>query len=299
MVGRFGFFMLCLTLSAQIFAQDIQLPTPRKTGGLPLMEALNARQTGRDFSSKPLDEQMLSDLLWAALGINRPDGKRTAPSARNMQEIDLYVALPSGLYLYEAKQNVLEQIFSDDIREQTGKQPFTQRAPVNLIYVAETKRMRGDTTFYSAVDTGYISQNVYLFCASEGLNTVVLGMVDKDALHKAMKLKPSQLVILTQPVGFPPEPAAAPVAKVWKDGVYPGKAGGYAGAVRVAVTIEKGEIADVEVTGQRETHPRKAIYEIPRRIVRANSPVVDAVSGATITSDAIIGAVQNALAEAL
>lgn len=298
MVGRFGFYILCLTLSAQIFAQDIQLPSPRKTGGLPLMEALNARQTGRDFSSKPLDEQMLSDLLWAAFGINRPDGKRTAPSARNMQEIDLYVALPSGLYLYEAKQNVLEQIFADDIREQTGKQPFTQRAPVNLIYVAETKRMRGDTTFYSAVDTGYISQNVYLFCASEGLNTVVLGMVDKDALHKAMKLKPSQLVILTQPVGFPPEPVA-PVAESWRDGIYAGKAGGYQGAVRVAVTVEGGRIAEVEVTSCQDSHARKVVQEIPRRIVRANSPVVDAVSGATITSDAIIGAVQNALAEAL
>ena len=204
MIKRIEFFVLCLALVTQGFAQNIQLPAPRKTGGLPLMEALNARQTGRDFSTRPLDKQMLADLLWAAFGINRTDGKRTAPSARNMQEIDLYVALPSGLYLYNAKRNVLEQLFTEDIREQTGKQPFTQRAPVNLIYVAETARMKGDVTFYSAVDTGYISQNVYLFCASEELNTVVLGMVDKEALHEAMKLNSSQRVILTQPVGFPP-----------------------------------------------------------------------------------------------
>ncbi len=197
--------MLCVLMSVPVFAQDIQLPTPQKAGGMPLMEALNARQTGRSFSSKPLDNQMLSDLLWAAFGINRPDGKRTAPSARNMQEIDLYVALQSGLYLYNAKQNGLEQLSAEDIREQTGKAPFTQQAPVNLIYVADTSRMRGDTVFYSAVDTGYISQNVYLFCASEGLSTVALGMVDKEALHAAMKLSDSQAVILTQPVGFPAE----------------------------------------------------------------------------------------------
>lgn len=185
-------------------AQDIQLPAPQKTGGLPLMEALNARQTQRTFSSKPLSEQMLSDLLWAAFGVNRADGKRTAPSARNMQEIDIYVALPSGLYLYRAQEHVLEQTLDEDLREQTGQQPFTQKAPVNLIYAADFDRMRGDTEFYSAADTGFISQNVYLFCASEGLHTVVLGWVDKDALHDAMKLRPSQHIILTQPVGFPP-----------------------------------------------------------------------------------------------
>lgn len=202
-----GVMIICLMQAALGFSQDIPLPAPQKTGGMPLMEALNARQTSRDFSSKPLSEQQLANLFWAACGINRPDGKRTAPSARNMQEIDLYVALPTGLYLYQAKSNMLQQVLDQDIREKTGKQPFTQRAPVNLIYVAETERMRGDTEFYSAVDTGFVSQNVYLFCASEGLHTVVLGMVDKEALHAAMKLKPSQRVILTQPVGFPPEAA--------------------------------------------------------------------------------------------
>jgi nitroreductase len=115
------------------------------------------------------------------------------------------VALASGLYLYDAQNNRLALQFKTDIREQTGVQPFTQKAPVNLIYVADYDRLRGDPVFYSAADTGFISQNVYLFCASEGLNTAVLGWVEKEALHKAMKLKASQNIILTQPVGFPPE----------------------------------------------------------------------------------------------
>jgi SagB-type dehydrogenase family enzyme len=193
-------------VSLQTFAQDIKLPAPHKTGGMPLMEALNARQTQRTFSAKLLSEQQLSDLLWAAFGINRPNGKRTAPSAHNMQEISIYVALSSGLYLYDAKQNLLAQILKEDIRAKTGKQPFVKTAPVCLIFVSDYDRMKNESEFYSAVDTGYISQNVYLFCASEGMHTVVLGSVDKAALHAAMNLKPSQHIILTQPVGLPPAP---------------------------------------------------------------------------------------------
>lgn len=198
-------FVICAFLSLSVFGGDLQLPAPRKTGGMPLREALAARQSARAFSDQSLDNQLLSDLLWAACGINRDGGKRTAPSARNSQEIDLYVALPTGLYLYDAEANRLIQKMTADIREKTGVQPFTQKAPVNLIYVADYDRLRGEKEFYSATDTGFISQNVYLFCASEGLNTVVLGWVEKEDLHKAMKLTPSQHVILTQPVGFPPE----------------------------------------------------------------------------------------------
>ncbi|MBC8205932.1 MAG: SagB/ThcOx family dehydrogenase [Kiritimatiellaeota bacterium] len=205
MTKPFILFIICALLAISVFADDLQLPIPRKTGGMPLMEALAARQTSRSFSARPLSDQQLSDLLWAAFGINRDSGKRTAPSARNGQEIDLYVALESGLYLYDAKENRLVQQLSRDLREQAGVQPFTQQAPVDLIYVADYDRVRGHPEFYSAADTGFISQNVYLFCASEGLNTVVLGMVEKEALHEAMKLSPSQHIILTQPVGFPPE----------------------------------------------------------------------------------------------
>jgi len=200
--------LVCLAVSPFIQAQNIQLPAPQKSGGMPLMEALNARQTQRTFSAKPLSEQQLADLLWAAFGINRENGKRTAPSAHNKQEISIYVALPSGLYLYQAQSNTLEKILDQDIRAQTGKQPFVKTAPVCLIFVSDYDRMQTEAEFYSATDTGYISQNVYLFCASAGLHTVVLGSVDREALQTVMKLKPTQHVVLTQPVGLPPEAAA-------------------------------------------------------------------------------------------
>ncbi len=191
------FCVLCV----QGYAEDIHLPVPQKTGGMPLMEALNARRTQRKFSTKPLSEKQLSDLLWAACGINRDNGKRTAPSAMNRQEIDVYVALPSGLYLYVAPENRLQLVLAQDIRAKTGKQPFVKTAPVCLIYVSDDERLKLE--FYTATDTGFISQNVYLFCASEGLSTVVLGSVDKEALHATMKLKSTQHIILTQPVGLP------------------------------------------------------------------------------------------------
>jgi len=199
--------------SRPAWAEDlkpVKLPPPRTGGGVPLMQALKARSTQRRFSPKPLPDQVLADLLWAAFGVNRPDsGKRTAPSAVNWQEIDVYVALPGGLFRYDAPSHSLQPVLAEDIRALTGMQDFTQQAPVNLIYVADRSRMgRADEEqkdFYSAADTGFISQNVYLFCASEGLATVVLGMVDKPALEKKMGLKPEQKVILTQPVGYPEE----------------------------------------------------------------------------------------------
>lgn len=177
------------------------------TGGMPLMEALKARQTQREYSSEKLSEQMLSNLLWAAFGINRPDsGKRTAPSAMNMQEISIYVATADGLYLYDAKENALIPIFSEDIRAATGPQPFVKDAPVNLVFVADFAKMRGseeNKVFYSATDTGFISQNVYLFCASEGLATVVRGYVERDKLAEVMKLRGDQKIVLAQTVGYP------------------------------------------------------------------------------------------------
>ena len=197
--------------SAASHAQDlkpIQLPAPQKTGGKPLMQALMERKTMRDFSPRELPLQMLSDLLWAAAGINRPDtGGRTAPTAKNMQEIDIYVAKAEGLYLYDAKNNILTPVLSGDIRALTGKQPFVKNAPVNLVYVADLSKMGGmpadAVNFYSATDAGFISENVYLFCASSGLATVVRGWVDKPSLAKAMKLRADQNIILAQTVGYP------------------------------------------------------------------------------------------------
>jgi SagB-type dehydrogenase family enzyme len=185
----------------------MKLPGPNMKGGMPLMEALSERKTQREFSTDELPVQTLSDLLWAAFGINRPErGLRTAPSARNMQEIDIYVALKEGLYVFNAEQHSLEMVLHEDIRAQTGEQDFVADAPVNLIYVADYSRMTGSEAnkdFYSAADTGFISQNVYLYCASEGLATVVRGWVDRDKLGEAMGLREDQKIVLTQTVGYP------------------------------------------------------------------------------------------------
>lgn len=200
-----------LVLSFGSFAEElkpIQLPQPQTKGGRPLMEVLKDRKSSREFSSEKLSMQQLSNLLWAAFGVNRPDSeKRTAPSARNKQEINIYVATADGLYLYEAKQHILKPILKEDIRAATGLQPFVQEVPVNLIYVADFSRMDGYTAdqkiFYSAANTGFISENVYLYCASEGLATVVRGFIDKPALAKAMELRSDQNITLAQSVGYP------------------------------------------------------------------------------------------------
>ncbi len=188
--------------------KPIVLPKPRTDGGKPLMQALKERKTTRAFSSEPLPMQVLGDMLWAACGVNRPEtGHRTAPTARNWQQIDVYVALEQGLYLYDAKTHTLQPVLAKDIRAETGPQPFVKDAPVNLIFVADYAKMGNasekDKEFYAATDTGYISQNVYLYCASEGLATVVRGMVNRTALAEVMKLRPDQKVILAQTVGYP------------------------------------------------------------------------------------------------
>jgi len=201
--------LLCSAAGAQEL-QKIVLPAPDTQGGMPLMQALSQRSTSRSFTDKEIPPQVLSDLLWAATGINRPDsGKRTAPTARNLQEIDVYVATAQGLYLYDPKEHALLTVLADDIRAATGSQDFVAGAPVNLVYVVDYKRM-GDAPeeikkFYAATDTGFISQNVYLYCASAGLATVVRGLVDREILAKAMGLRPDQAVILAQTVGYPKE----------------------------------------------------------------------------------------------
>ena len=172
------------------------------------MQALKERKSMREFSVQELPLQVISDLLWAADGINRPESAhRTAPSAMNMQEIEIYLAKADGLYLYDAKGNMLILVASGDIRALTGKQPFVKDAPINLIYVADitktSKLSAVDTDFYAAADTGFVSENVYLYCASVGLSTVVRGSIDKWALAKAMKLGADKKIILAQTVGYP------------------------------------------------------------------------------------------------
>ncbi|NMD03265.1 MAG: SagB/ThcOx family dehydrogenase [Bacteroidales bacterium] len=193
-------------------AQDITLPAPDKKGGKPLMQVLNERKSSRSYSQENLSQQQISDILWAAWGYNRPEQKmRTAPSAMNLQEIDVYVALSSGLYLYEASAHKLIQISNKDIRGLTGSQDFVATAPLNLIYVADMaklSRREGDTIkdadlLWSYANTGFISQNVYLYCASAGLVSVVRGLVPKEKLAPAMGLRSNQVIILSQTVGYP------------------------------------------------------------------------------------------------
>lgn len=189
-------------------AKPTPLPAPQMDGGKPLMQVLKERRSARAFSPDKLPPQVLSNLLWAAFGVNRPEsGGRTAPSASNRQEVDVYVAAADGLFLYEPKSHALRPVSAEDIRALTGRQPFVKDAPVNLIYVADLAKMgnvaAADKDIYPAAATGFIGQNVYLFCASEGLATVVRASIDRPALAKAMGLRPDQKIILAQTVGYP------------------------------------------------------------------------------------------------
>jgi len=208
------FFSTFIVLTFPIFglaqeATKVKLPAPKINGGKPLMQTLNERKTSREFSPKPISDQTLSNLLWAAFGVNRPDGRRTAPSAKNMQEIDIYVAKSDGVYVYDAYENTLKIVIKEDLRALTGAQPFVKDAPINLIYVADLSKMKGlsseNINLYSAADTGFISENVYLFCASEGLATVIRGSVGRAALSKALGFGPDKKIILAQTVGYPKE----------------------------------------------------------------------------------------------
>jgi SagB-type dehydrogenase family enzyme len=206
-----SFFLILLFCPALTLGQELNplnLPAPQTGGGMPLMQALKNRHSTREFSSQKLPAQVLANLLWAAFGINRPEtGKRTAPSAMNWQEIDVYVATAEGLYVYDAKGNKLDPVLAGDVRGAAGVQPFVKDAPLNLVYVADFaktgKSSAEDRDFYTAADVGFIAQNVYLFCASEGLAVVVRGSVDRVALGKLMKLRPDQKILLAQTVGYP------------------------------------------------------------------------------------------------
>lgn len=187
--------MICFSVKAQ----DIILPIPVRTGGMPLMDALNKRCSTREFSATEIDKQTLSNLLWSAWGYNR-ENKRTAPSSRNLQELELYIVRKSGVYIYDAKKNTLKQISNLDVRQQTGKQSFVSTAPINIVFVADTTK--GTPVEHTFANCGYISQNIYLFCASEGLNTVVKAYFDKAELKRVLYLKDSQKPILTQTIGY-------------------------------------------------------------------------------------------------
>jgi SagB-type dehydrogenase family enzyme len=208
---------------SSVLAQElkpIQLLKPQLDIGRPLMQALKDRRSSRAYGSEKLPLQVLSNLLWAAFGINRPDkGMRTAPTGGNRQDIDIYVAIADGVYVYDAKANLLNPVVAEDVRSLSGRQhppsgvpanvvPPLDEAPVNLIYVSDgqkwSKRMTEEDNLRLAFNhTGYISQNVYLYCASEGLATIVRLWFDKPALEKKMALRPEQYAVLVQSVGYP------------------------------------------------------------------------------------------------
>lgn len=188
-------------------ASSIALPTPDKRGGLPLMEALARRRSSREFASDALPLPLLSGLLWAAYGSNRADGGRTAPSALDAQEIDVFVALPSGAYRFDAAAHALHLVAAKDLRRLTGYQDFVDEAPLDLVYVADHARMRmvpaGKRESYASVAAGAIAQNVYLFAASSGLATVIRAWIDRAAIADALGLTHDQQVLLSQTVGYP------------------------------------------------------------------------------------------------
>jgi len=203
----FLFIVIGSSVSFAQTMQTIKLPAPDMSGGKPLMQALKDRQTTREFAERELPLEVMSNLLWAAFGINRPEtGKRTAPSAVNWQETDIYVVTANGTYIYDAKEHALKPHVSGDIRALTGSQGFVGTAPVNLVYVADLSKMGNadetakERTAYA--DTGFIAQNVYLFCASENLATVVRGLIGRPALAEALKLSPSQRITLAQTIGY-------------------------------------------------------------------------------------------------
>jgi nitroreductase len=199
--------ILAVFFAGSLLAQDIQLPVPNKSGGMPLMDALAKRATVRVFDTRELASQELSSLLWACFGINRPDGKRTAPTAKDNREIDIYVILKQGAYVYEAKANELKLVLKADLRSLAGTQDFATNAPVTLVFVADQAKMgkwaAEEKRNYAYIDAGYISQNAYLYCASEGLATGARASVDRKALAAKLQLRPDQLIVLAQSVGYP------------------------------------------------------------------------------------------------
>lgn len=194
--------LIAVTALAQ---ERITLPQPQKTGGMPLMEALNRRATDREFSGQSLTPQQLSDLLWAAWGINRPDGRRTAPSANNMQEIDLYLFMPEGAYRYDAVAHALELVKGGDFRSEVVTRDFGGTEAAAIFMVADLDKRQGSDEqkrLMSATDSGFISQNIYLYCASEGLGTVVYhGSLDRDKVVEHLGLKGNHWVVAGQSVG--------------------------------------------------------------------------------------------------
>ncbi len=182
------------------------LPTPQFPSNMPLMQALQERHSTRTFRADELSVSAIAAVLWAGFGANRPDGKRTAPSAYNAQDIDIYLATGKGLFRYDAGSHSLAALLPDDLRPFTGTQGFVTAAPANLVYVSDYSRIGAsaeDCLQWSWAHSGCIAQNVYLACAALGLATVVRSTFDRTALSARMGLNANQHITLAQAVGSP------------------------------------------------------------------------------------------------
>lgn len=197
-IATIAFFFV----AAIVFAQDIDLPQPQRSGGKPLFETINERQSYKipTESNKAIDRQTLSDILWAAYGFNR-EARRVVPSALNKQELSVYVFLKDGVYLYDAKANKLIFKAEGDQRQHAGTQDYVYVAPVNFVYVADQSQETGTGAYISC---GCAAQNVYLACASKGLGCAVRTSIDKDALAKLLRLGKDQEVIAGQTIAYKP-----------------------------------------------------------------------------------------------
>jgi nitroreductase len=184
-----------------------RLPPPCKHSGMPLMRAFEQRRSTRGFSKRKLDAQTLSDLLWAANGINREPDERTVPYWRHVMVLELYLAMEDGVWIYDAQNHALKKHLDADVRAKTGLQDFVGHAPLNLVYVVHGERMTEldleERRLYGSVDAAFAGQNVYLYCASEGLATVFRGAVDQPGLGHALQLPRDQFVTFAQTVGYP------------------------------------------------------------------------------------------------
>jgi SagB-type dehydrogenase family enzyme len=203
----FILFLLCLSFLTAQDLKVIQLPQPQTEIGKPLMQAIKLRQSSRTFDTKKIPMQDLSNLLWVAYGFNRPEaGKRTVPSAMNWQEYTVYAVLEEGIYSYDAKTNSLIPTAAGDFRALCGVQDFVKSAPLNLLYAADfSKATRGsddDKKLFVVADCGFIAQNVYLYCASQGIGVVVRGMMDRAKLADVLKFNHDQKIILAQTLGY-------------------------------------------------------------------------------------------------
>jgi len=201
---RYLALVLALVIIGGLQAQPIELPAPHKTGGMPLMEALARRSTSHEFGARELSVQQLADLCWAGFGMNRPNGKRTAPSASNSQENEIYLLLKKGAYVYDAAAHRLQPVAAEDLRTLVRG---GEKAPLVIVYIADlSKRDSGSPESrkkVACIDSAFISENIYLYCASEGLLTGYRGGFDEKALTAKLDLRATQAVIAVQPVGYP------------------------------------------------------------------------------------------------